>query len=77
MKEKELIEVVLPNEVRRLKKIKMKVEREAAVDEIFTKNRNRELSFYVGIWISKYRRKALLRKLLVQEKGVDLEGYLA
>lgn len=75
VKEKELVEVTLPREVHRLKIIKQKVEREAAVDEIFLKNKQSYLRFFMDEWVTKFRRKTILRKLLIGERQIDLEGY--
>lgn len=75
VKEKELVEVTLPREVHRLKIIKQKVEREAAVDEIFLKNKRSYLRFFMDEWVTKFRRKTILRKLLIGERQIDLEGY--
>lgn len=75
VKEKELVEVTLPNEVRRLRVIKRKVQREAASDEIFLKSKRTQLEFFMSVWVNKFRRKKLLRHLMLGEKKIDLPGY--
>jgi len=75
VKEKEQVELTLPKELRKLKKIKRRVENLAGGDEIFHNYRSGLLSFYIQEWLVQYRRRAVLRRLLNEERPVDLGGY--
>ena len=65
----------MPKELRKLRKIKKRVENLAGGDEIFYKYRMGLLSFYTQEWLVQYRRRAVMRKLLYEERPLDLSGY--
>lgn len=64
MEEKHIVEHTLPNEIKRLKKIQSKVQNEAAQAEITLKNQQRQMSFYLKLWMQKFQQKKALKKIL-------------
>ena len=75
VKEKEQVELLLPKELRKLQKIKKRVEDLAGGDQIYQNYRSGLLTFYMEEWLVQFRRRAVLRKLINEERLVDLIGY--